>query len=37
MTGSGMLVEQALLAFHIWSGRDVPRQVMVDALVPELS
>ena len=30
-TGAGMLVAQAALAFHIWTGQEVPRSVMFDA------
>ena len=35
ISGLGMLAEQAALAFKIWTGRVVPRQVMLDALEPE--
>jgi shikimate dehydrogenase len=31
-TGLGMLVEQALLGFEIWTGRSVPREVLFNAV-----
>jgi shikimate dehydrogenase len=31
-TGMGMLVEQAALAFQFWTGNDVPRRVLFDAI-----
>lgn len=36
-TGLGMLVEQAALAFHTWTGEESPSQVMFDALSKEMS
>jgi shikimate dehydrogenase len=31
-TGTGMLVEQAALAFQLWTGYDIPRNVLIDAI-----
>jgi shikimate dehydrogenase len=31
-TGTGMLIEQAALAFQLWTGQDIPRSVMFDAI-----
>lgn len=31
-TGMGMLVEQAALAFELWTGLDIPRSLMFDAI-----
>ena len=31
-TGTGMLVEQAALAFQIWTGRNIQRSIMFDAI-----
>jgi shikimate dehydrogenase len=32
VTGLGMLVEQAALAFELWTGREVPRDVLFEAV-----
>jgi len=33
-TGLGMLIEQAALAFEIWTGKLAPREIMVSAVSP---
>ena len=33
-TGVGMLIEQAALAFEIWTGRPAPREIMFSAVSP---
>lgn len=35
-TGLGMLIEQAALAFERWTGLEAPRQVMAEAVEPQL-
>jgi shikimate dehydrogenase len=32
ITGQGMLVEQAALAFELWTGKQVPREIMLSAV-----
>jgi shikimate dehydrogenase len=32
VTGLGMLIEQAALAFELWTGREVPRDVLFEAV-----
>ena len=32
ITGLGMLIEQAALAFELWTGKQVPREIMFSAI-----
>lgn len=32
ITGQGMLIEQAALAFELWTGKQVPREIMASAI-----
>jgi shikimate dehydrogenase len=32
-TGLGMLIEQAALAFEIWTGKNIPRSILYNSVV----
>ena len=37
VSGDGMLLEQGILAYRLWTGQEAPRQVMADALKSALT